>query len=150
MPMWRCPHCGTPQAETARCWVCRRSSTSCGACRHFRRSVATQLGSPLGFCGLDRLRRPLAGDEIRACWEARPAAEEPAHTATLPGTPFGPSTDPVRHIEFIEVGPAAPIQRGPRSETTTIAEVGAELAPDTAPGLPPPAPGWSLWGDSEA
>ena len=40
MPMWRCPHCGTPQAETARCWVCRRSSTSCGTCRHYRRSVA--------------------------------------------------------------------------------------------------------------
>ena len=29
MPMWRCPHCGTPQAETARCWVCRRSTTAC-------------------------------------------------------------------------------------------------------------------------
>jgi hypothetical protein len=72
MPMWRCPHCGTPQAETSRCWVCKRSSTSCGTCRHFRRSVAAQLG----YCGLDRHRLPLNGDEIRACWEA--AAVEPA------------------------------------------------------------------------
>ncbi len=44
MPMWRCPHCGTPQAETARCWVCRRSSTACGTCRNFRRAVAANLG----------------------------------------------------------------------------------------------------------
>ena len=27
MPMWRCPHCGTPQAEAARCWVCHRSTS---------------------------------------------------------------------------------------------------------------------------
>jgi hypothetical protein len=67
MPMWRCPHCGTPQAETARCWVCRRSSTACGTCRHFRNSVAAQVG----YCGLDRRRQPLVGDEIRACWEQR-------------------------------------------------------------------------------
>ena len=57
MPMWRCPHCATPQAETARCWVCHRSSTACGACRHFRRAVAGQLG----YCGLDRQRQPLTG-----------------------------------------------------------------------------------------
>lgn len=65
MPMWRCPHCGTPQPVTARCWVCRRSSTSCGTCRHFRGSVAANIG----YCGLARDRRPLRGDEIRACWE---------------------------------------------------------------------------------
>jgi hypothetical protein len=64
--MWRCPHCGTPQAETARCWVCGRSSTSCATCRHFRDAVAVNLG----YCGLDRNRSPLRGDEIRPCWEA--------------------------------------------------------------------------------
>ena len=65
MSMWRCPHCNTPQAETARCWVCHRSSTSCATCRNFRGSVAAGVG----FCGLDRSRAPLRGDEIRACWE---------------------------------------------------------------------------------
>jgi len=70
MPMWRCPHCGTPQAETARCWVCRRSSTSCATCRHFRHSVAANIG----YCGLDRTRRPLSGEEIRSCWEQALAA----------------------------------------------------------------------------
>jgi hypothetical protein len=65
MPAWRCPHCSTPQQEASRCWVCHRSSTSCGTCRHFRGSVAARVG----FCGLDRRRTPLQGDEVRACWE---------------------------------------------------------------------------------
>lgn len=70
MPMWRCPHCATPQPVTARCWVCHRSSTSCATCRNFRASVAANVG----YCGLDRDRKPLAGDEIRACWDGAPAA----------------------------------------------------------------------------
>jgi hypothetical protein len=66
----------------------------------------------------------------------------------LPGTPFGPSTDPARHLDFIEVGAAAGSQPGPRPEPTTIAEVATDMAPDLAP--PAGAPGWSLWGDPEA
>jgi hypothetical protein len=66
MPVWRCPHCGTPQAETARCWVCRRSSTSCATCANFRHAV---FGG-LGYCGIERGRSPLQGDEIRPCWVA--------------------------------------------------------------------------------
>ncbi len=65
MPLWHCPHCGTPQAEAARCWVCRKSSTTCAACRHFRRGVVASLG----YCGLDRRHMPLRGDDIRSCWE---------------------------------------------------------------------------------
>ena len=88
MPMWRCPHCGTPQAEAARCWVCRRSSTSCATCANFRHAV---FGG-LGYCGLDQGRSPLVGDEIRACWtsgmtlvaDARPLAASPGER------PFGP------------------------------------------------------------
>jgi hypothetical protein len=83
MPLWRCPHCGTPQAETARCWVCRRSSTSCGTCRHFRASIAANVG----FCGLDRDRKPLRGDEIRACWQqVQPVAAVAAANEADPGT----------------------------------------------------------------
>ena len=76
MPSWRCPHCSTPQPESSRCWVCHRSSTSCGTCRHFRGSVAARVG----YCGLDRRRQPLRGDEVRACWEdgAIPVPPEPA------------------------------------------------------------------------
>ncbi len=63
--MWACPHCGAPQTETARCWVCRRSSTTCSTCRHFR----TSLAADVGFCAKDRWRTPLTGLELRACWE---------------------------------------------------------------------------------
>jgi hypothetical protein len=72
--MWHCPHCGAPQAETARCWVCRRSSTTCSTCRHFRASLAADVG----YCALDRRRLPLTGRELRGCWEAAvPSAAEP-------------------------------------------------------------------------
>lgn len=73
MPSWRCPHCSTPQKEASRCWVCHRSSTSCGTCRNFRGSVAGRIG----FCGLDRRHEPLQGDEVRACWEDGAVAAPP-------------------------------------------------------------------------
>jgi hypothetical protein len=81
MPSWRCPHCSTPQREASRCWVCHRSSTSCGTCRNFRGSVAARFG----FCGLDRHRLPLLGDEVRACWEdgAVAVAPDPAMPGLL-------------------------------------------------------------------
>jgi hypothetical protein len=39
----------------------------------------------LGYCGLDRDRSPLRGDEIRPCWEAMPEAPaaEPARLQDL-------------------------------------------------------------------
>jgi hypothetical protein len=140
MPMWRCPHCGTPQAETARCWVCQRSSTACGTCRHFRRSVAAQIG----YCGLDRLRQPLSGAEIRGCWEAWPAGEA---TRDLPLT-IVPARRPDEdhHREFVEVGVAA--------VTVSMADAVADEAIATdgdGAADPPPRPdaGWSFWGDPD-
>jgi len=79
MATWRCPHCSTPQPEASRCWVCHRSSTSCGTCRHFRQSVAARVG----FCALDRKHEPLHGDEVRSCWEDGAAAIAP--DAPIPG-----------------------------------------------------------------
>lgn len=93
MSMWRCPHCGTPQVETARCWVCRRSSTSCGTCRHFRGSVAAGIG----YCGLDRGRAPLRGDEIRGCWEDPPPvvpSEATSEGTALVGAAVGAPAQP--------------------------------------------------------
>ena len=135
MPMWRCPHCGTPQAETARCWVCRRSSTSCGTCRNYRRSVAGQLG----YCGLDRRRQPLTGDEIRSCWEAWPAALLPDGSVPLTIAPARSPEEGRRPLAFVEVNDE---------------EASAADPPGTAPlGVPGNAaagePGWSLWGDLE-
>jgi hypothetical protein len=80
--MWHCPHCGAPQAETARCWVCRKSSTTCSTCRHFRPSLVADVG----YCALDRAHRPLTGRELRGCWTQRPAAAEPPPgNAATPG-----------------------------------------------------------------
>ncbi len=149
MPMWRCPHCGTPQAETARCWVCHRSSTACATCQNFRRSVAAQLG----YCGLDRERRPLRGNEIRACWEAAtvPVEAAPAGPVRWIPAPFDTVDDgtPVRKLEFIEVG-AMPV-RTPRRRPVSMPAAEAEaFAPDEPPApLSPGEPRWSLWGDAE-
>lgn len=76
MASWRCPHCGTTQADAARCWACSRSPLACSTCRDFRRSVASRLG----YCALDKGREALTGDELRACWQAPPPADDP-----LPG-----------------------------------------------------------------
>lgn len=69
MPTWRCPNCGTSQAEGARCWVCRRSSVACSTCADFRHAIA----GGAGFCGIERRRSPLRGDEVRTCWRPRTA-----------------------------------------------------------------------------
>ncbi|HEY8168966.1 MAG: hypothetical protein ACHQ02_01830 [Candidatus Limnocylindrales bacterium] len=67
MANWRCPHCGTPQPEADRCWVCSRSSTTCSSCTHYRRPVA----GTSGICGADPKLAIVRADEIRACWEDR-------------------------------------------------------------------------------
>ncbi len=151
MPMWRCPHCGTPQAETARCWVCRRSSTACGTCRNFRRSVAGSLG----YCGLDRRRQPLTGDEIRACWEAAAGGADVPLVAMAGIGPDDPSATGRTPLEFIEVDgllasePAPPSIEPPK----TGLELETAAPSSDSPGMvspPPPSlgePGWSLWGD---
>jgi hypothetical protein len=153
MSMWRCPHCGTPQAESARCWVCRRSSTACGTCRHFRRSVAAQLG----YCGLDRKRLPLRGDEIRACWEGRPAViadEQPAAPVPVHRLRVGQIADQdrtaVRKLEFVPVGEdAKPARRVSKSAPNDEANAG-QPQPQRVSGAPVAAePAWNLWGDLE-
>lgn len=70
MPVWRCPHCATPQAEASRCWVCRRSTTSCVTCRHYRRGIS----GGLGLCGLDPRHAAVADTDVRACWVGAPPA----------------------------------------------------------------------------
>ncbi|MEI7744181.1 MAG: hypothetical protein WCK58_10610 [Chloroflexota bacterium] len=156
MPVWRCPHCATPQAESSRCWVCRRSTTSCGTCRHFRRGVA----GGLGLCGLDPRHLALNGTEMRACWTSTPAPSDPggrrwasAHgrvpgdatgrayaggqagaTATASALALG-GRRPRTFVPVDELG-TAPVER-PETEAQTPAPVTA------VPGT------WWLWGDPE-
>jgi hypothetical protein len=135
MPMWRCPHCGTPQAETARCWVCQRSSTSCATCRHYRRSVAAQLG----YCGLDPRRQPLTGDEIRGCWEGWPLGAPRGSTPPLTIAPAHATDERHRPLAFVEVDTAA--DRAESGDAPTPSVPGAVSAPAE--------PAWNLWGDSD-
>lgn len=155
MPTWRCPHCGTPQAETARCWVCRRSSTACATCRHFRRAVAAGLG----YCALDRRRAPLDGTAIRACWDAGPAVtpDQPADGRSVGARDAriaAPADDrgraPTGALDFVEVGTEG---RGDAPPGTDRPDV-QPASPDQ-PAAPPAAwsatsePGWSFWAELE-
>src|SRR4051795_7708696 len=86
MGTWRCPNCRTVQGDSARCFLCSRSATSCGTCAHFRESVV----GGLGYCGLDKRRSPLSGSEQRACWTG-------VETAASDGLFDGQSLPVVQH-----------------------------------------------------
>lgn len=140
--MWTCPHCGAAQAAASRCWVCHRSSTTCSTCRHFR----TSLAAAVGWCALDRRRRPLTGLELRGCWTERPSAGAAATSggARGPSTPSDTWRDrPVR--DFVPVDAAVP--RTIRTEPEPPTPVDLAL-----PVVDPPE-AWdgrvSLFGDAE-
>lgn len=135
MPLWRCPHCATPQPEASRCWLCGRSTTTCAACRHYRRSVA----GGIGLCGRSPRRLALRGTEVLPCWEALPSASDPA-SAAGDGKAVGDAAgDPVR---------------APRT-FVPVDELRAGRADACLPTGPAPAAGgaiparWSLWGEIE-
>lgn len=154
MAVWRCPHCATPQPESSRCWVCRRSTTSCATCRHFRKGVA----GGLGLCGLDPRRTALTGAEMRACWSAAPAALDAAGRAPVavgPGRGHGQEDLAVagtgrRPRTFVPVEPAPAAEEPLTAATTTDLAVAhaAQIGPAT--GSAGRIPGtWWLWGDPE-
>jgi hypothetical protein len=122
MTMWCCPHCGTPQDETARCWVCRRSTVCCATCRHVRVGVA---GGIL-YCGLGRTRIPLRGDEVRPCWEAGSQAPD-QNDRSIPDHPI-----PVAPAGLVAVAPA-----GGLGDTPVDPPSGSSS-------------GWTLFGEFEA
>jgi hypothetical protein len=156
--MWHCPSCGAPQAETARCWVCHRSSTTCSTCRHFR----TSLSADVGWCALDPKRRPLTGAEQRGCWQERHTAAEaaPLLVESRRGRRSSVAADQEdrdgalpAHREFIPVELLGPIT-APASPAQD-AEVDAIAAlPASVPILADLDDGWaertSLFGEPEA
>jgi hypothetical protein len=96
--------------------------------------VAVQLG----YCGLDRRRQPLTGDEIRGCWEAWPAALLPDGAVPLTIGPARPPTDAKQPLAFIEVTAAEP--RDANAADAPVGSPGTAATGDAA---------WSLWGDVE-
>jgi hypothetical protein len=164
MGTWRCPHCGTPQRESARCWVCHRSTTSCSTCRHFRQGITARLG----YCALDKNKTVLTGGEERACWERSPSEAEPQRIERAASRPAaaigaGSATGEDAGIER-DLAAVAAADRGPASwpavrrmglgllddgpepplepiefERAAEPQIAAEPAPDPADNL------WSLY-----
>jgi hypothetical protein len=171
MPVWRCPHCNTPQSESSRCWVCRRSTTSCATCRHYRKGVA----GGLGLCGLDPKHVALRGTEMRPCWVAAPPpvdAERRWAGSTyvrIPGDAVGRAVT-AASVGVASMGSAAAADaRGIRRPRTfvPVEDPGAPGAGNPGGGGPSGDPGeaeerrtapspvtlvpgtWWLWGDPE-
>jgi hypothetical protein len=139
MPFWHCPHCGTPQPEAARCWVCRKSSTTCATCRSYRRAVVGQLG----YCAFDRRRDPLTGGEVRACWEA------PASTSSaVAPRPMTVVARPTTTRSWTEVGRSPGAITDPETANEPGSEPAGREGPIARSIIDAPPPG--LWSDAEA
>ena len=120
---WRCPHCATLQPESTRCWACGRTPMTCATCRYYRRSVV----GPVGFCGLDRTRALLAGDEVRPCWQA------PTDLVDLVSDkPGSGRTSWLTLAERQRQAPAPPAP-APRAVSTPVAPARADTPPIVAP-----------------
>jgi hypothetical protein len=143
MPVWRCPHCGTPQAETSRCWVCNRSTTSCGTCRHFRRGIA----GGLGLCGLDPRHLALDGTEMRACWVARDTPSETSALDTRAGALDSRGGAPAASRSANDPEPSRTRTFVPVEELDRRRQPGEAPVPSARPRPVTERAGWSLWGD---
>jgi len=155
--MWHCPSCGAPQAESARCWVCHRSSTTCSTCRHFR----TSLSADVGWCALDPRRRPLTGLEQRGCWQEGAVATESAPLVVAARqrdrAPVGAEGRADRlapvHRDFVPVELLGPIS-SPRAPEPPAAPSDVLPPAPIAPVLAELEEGWaertSLFGEPEA
>jgi hypothetical protein len=158
---WRCPHCGTPQADGSRCWVCSKSPTTCSNCRHFLHGVV----SGIGLCALDRTRTPIRADDVRACWQAPEAVELPrglfamvealeARTQPDAAVIYEPEAgtgglERLRRLVFAArtASPYEPVEPGPEEPSVAPTakadqrDPNPEQSPPSFAGPPPPAGG---------
>jgi hypothetical protein len=105
------------------------------------------VAAQLGYCGLDRRRLPLAGTELRGCWEAGPTrlpdapADAPRDPVLDDAAPEPPSpalrlrdfvpVELARHREARAEHSKRPPADGPRREP----HVEADAGPATQPAL---------------
>lgn len=115
------------------------------------------MAGQLGYCGLDRQRQPLKGDEIRPCWEAADATG--TTVAALPGVgpvwPLEADADrtTVRPLRFVEVSPTQVRDSGAKRPGTNVTDDDAPVPTDDALFVTTATsaePRWSLWGEAEA
>ena len=112
------------------------------------------MAGSLGYCGLDRKREPLAGDEIRACWEPGP---DGAHLTVIASLTVAHAAADVaargraEPLDFIEIDGAADLADAGSVVATGESGESADLRDASLAPLIKPAgeTGWSLWGDVE-
>jgi hypothetical protein len=124
------------------------------------------VAAQLGYCGLDRKRAPLVGDEIRPCWEAAtsvPVVQEVVPITTSTARPVARATPPPTEdapaaLDFVEVGtPPSTDETAPAATASVATDVGQEpdpAAPEdlvlpTQVAAAGPEPGWSFWAELE-
>ena len=103
---------------------------TCASCHRFRKAVAADLG----YCAGDPARQPLSGEEVRACWEAVPAAPvAPGLFAEL-DTPPPVSAPPPRRRHAVTKAAKPPLEE-PRAAAWADAPAGRLTeAPHVEPG----------------
>jgi hypothetical protein len=102
------------------------------------------VAAQLGYCGLDRRRLPLAGTELRGCWEAGPgrALDAPGGAPREPFDDLEPEppspalrlrdfvpVELARHREARAVRPKRTPADGPRPEQDIEADAGPAAQP---------------------
>lgn len=98
------------------------------------------MASDLGYCGLDRQRRPLHGDEMRACWAGsiKPLLAETRPIAVMSVPPERPALAFVPVDSLVTAG--------------HLVESAGSGTPDDPPVSDPVerpmSLGWTLWGDA--
>jgi hypothetical protein len=104
----------------------------------------------LGYCGLDRRRTPLVGDEIRACWEASPAPRADAQPVPSPGDASRPAAAVAMNggRDFVEVvaGQQLPVDR-PEGDAEPTLQPPRPVS--SVPAVPTSESRWTFWGELE-
>jgi hypothetical protein len=77
------------------------------------------VAGQLGYCGLDRRRSPLTGDEIRGCWQAIRESRD-SEVMTVAARAGGQPRRSDRRVEFVPVGEAS--HAAPRGEIPPLGE----------------------------
>jgi hypothetical protein len=67
------------------------------------------VAARLGYCGLDRRRAALSGDELRGCWQRPPGDSRPAESAPWASRVIDPASGGRRsRVDFVPVGEVEP------------------------------------------
>jgi hypothetical protein len=111
------------------------------------------VAARIGYCGLDRDRKPLAGAEIRACWVSAAPLRIEADAAPSPDPvpDSAPLTGPLRLRGFVPVESVF-------DDLSDPLPVAPATTPEATPPAPPPtivasaspAADGMLWADLEA